>query len=264
MDVIAVGKSKQLFYSFPEHKHGYWEILLNVQGSGDMTVDGRVYRFTPGDIVVIPPFAAHKKVSEEGFRDMGMFINQFPIIGKTRLKFFRDDEENSVRQIMEMALRYYQANSKSNLEQSAVNVMSDLIYQLLVCFYNKGVQNDIRLEALLELMNSNIANPHFNLTTAIDEIGYSRGYLRRLFKIEMGTSPVSYFNQLRIAHAKSIFQQFGNSRSISHIATESGFSDSLYFSRVFKSIEGICPKDYVIQIMQKDEEPIFIDMPKEF
>ena len=59
-----------------------------------------------------------------------------------------------------------------------------------------------------------------------------------------GQSPVNYFNSLRIGKAKSMFQQYGNSRTVKEIAYSCGFSDALYFSRVFRQLEGISTAVY--------------------
>ena len=46
MDVMHVGSSDRMarvMKSFPEHIHGYWEIIYNEQGSGIMTVKDQRY-----------------------------------------------------------------------------------------------------------------------------------------------------------------------------------------------------------------------------
>ena len=52
-----------------------------------------------------------------------------------------------------------------------------------------------------------------------------------------------YLNQLRIKHAYDLISQ--NMTSVSEIAYNCGFSDSLYFSKVFKKITGISPTEYI-------------------
>lgn len=262
MEVIGVGKSKQIFQVFPEHQHGYWEIMLNLQGSGTICIGGTNYAFQPGDITVIPPNTAHKKESKQGFTDLCMFIKDFRQIGKTGLQHFRDDEAGSVRTVMEMAYRY--SSSGIRYEQAAVNVMGDLVYQLLACYYKRSNNWDLRLEGMIEVMERNIPDPHFDLADAINRSGYCKTYFRRMFKAELGKPPAQYFNHLRINHAKSLLQQYGSSRTVKDIAAASGFTDPLYFSRIFKQIEGVSPKAYLEQSQNKDLSPIFMDTPREF
>ena len=63
-----------------------------------------------------------------------------------------------------------------------------------------------------------------------------------LFKRRIGSSPMDYFTRLRMQRARRMLE--GTSLSIKAIAFELGYRDSLYFSRVFKSINQIAPSDY--------------------
>ncbi len=107
-------------------------------------------------------------------------------------------------------------------------------------------------------MHVNLANPGFSLTETVAACGYSQSYFRKLFKQSMGESPLSYFNHLRINHAKSLLQQYGTSRMIKDVAAACGFSDPLYFCRVFKKYEKISPTEYVQKLMVVDEQPIYM------
>ena len=54
--------------------------------------------------------------------------------------------------------------------------------------------------------------------------------------------PMHYLNDLRIEKAKELIST--NTMKLSDVASMVGFSDSLYFSRVFKKTTGIPPKEY--------------------
>lgn len=262
MDVVYVGGTDEVFKAFPEHQHGYWEIILNRKGRGMMTVDGISYGFIPGDIAVIPPGTVHKKESEEGFSDICMFVHNFRPVGREAFRILQDDSEGTVRQLMEMARRY--SKSDSIYEHAILNAMGDLLYQVLVLFYINHQQKDLRLEGLLELMQKNLDNTQFDLAQAIQGSGYCKGYFRKIFKDFYGEGPVSYFQKMRINFAKSLMNQYGKSRSIKDVANSSGFKDPLYFSRVFKKLEGISPREYLASLRRHDSGLISMDTPEEF
>ncbi len=72
-------------------------------------------------------------------------------------------------------------------------------------------------------------------------------YLRKsqlslLFKNALGTSPMKYFGELKIAEAKKLLRE--DVYSISEIAEKLGFSCIHSFSRSFKTITGFCPTAY--------------------
>ena len=70
-------------------------------------------------------------------------------------------------------------------------------------------------------------------------------YFRKLFKKEMGISPLKYLTQIRISHAKRLLRlKHRSGMSIQEISWLSGFQDSLYFSRVFKKVTGVPPQDW--------------------
>ena len=67
-------------------------------------------------------------------------------------------------------------------------------------------------------------------------------YLTRLFKTTYGVTINNYMLNKRITIAKEMLR-FSN-KSVDEIANDCGISDSNYFSRTFKKIEGITPKEY--------------------
>ncbi len=67
-------------------------------------------------------------------------------------------------------------------------------------------------------------------------------YLSTLFKKEMSISYTDYINRLRIDRAKILL--FKTDLSVIEIATQCGFADQSYFTKVFKRIESCTPKSY--------------------
>ena len=67
-------------------------------------------------------------------------------------------------------------------------------------------------------------------------------YLTRLFKNTYGTTINNYILEKRITKAKELLR-FSN-LNIEDISKECGINDNNYFSRLFKQIEGISPKEY--------------------
>ena len=82
----------------------------------------------------------------------------------------------------------------------------------------------------------------FSLVELSETIGVSKSYLSRIFKMDMGISLWDYLNRFRIQKAKEILLL--TDESISAIATEVGYEDISYFSRVFREIVGCSPRAY--------------------
>ena len=72
--------------------------------------------------------------------------------------------------------------------------------------------------------------------------GYSRSYISHVFKKRVGQSFREYLTELRIEDAKSLLKH--SNLSVTEIALSVGFSDSTYFSNIFKTKIGISPSGY--------------------
>lgn len=83
-----------------------------------------------------------------------------------------------------------------------------------------------------------------------DIFGYNEKYISTLFKSEFGISPSKYISELRLKMAKTLMQ---NNPDIltKDVAEMVGFSDAFYFSRVFKSHEGMSPSQF-LKNLRKD------------
>lgn len=75
-----------------------------------------------------------------------------------------------------------------------------------------------------------------------DEIGCSKSTLITGFKKEYGTTVNSYITDLRLREAVNMLKM--GDRNIGEIASETGFSDQSYFSKVFSAKYGIPPSEY--------------------
>lgn len=70
-------------------------------------------------------------------------------------------------------------------------------------------------------------------------VGIDKFHLVRLFKKKTGTSPLQYFQRLKIETAKYLLEK--TDQSIQHISEELQFSDAFHFSRAFKKHFGLSP-----------------------
>lgn len=89
-----------------------------------------------------------------------------------------------------------------------------------------------------------------NFTTQItykifqDLFGHNEKYLSTLFKAEFGISPSKYISELRLNMAKNLMES-NPDILLKDVADMVGFTDAFYFSRVFKTHEGISPSAFL-------------------
>lgn len=77
-------------------------------------------------------------------------------------------------------------------------------------------------------------------------------YLSSLFSKSLGTSFVSYVNQVRIEKAQELLRQSNADQRV--IAEQVGFGDGKYFSQVFKRITGSTPHQYRNRMLRYDRD----------
>jgi AraC-like DNA-binding protein len=75
-----------------------------------------------------------------------------------------------------------------------------------------------------------------------DKLNVSQRYLSDTLKKETGKTSTEHIQLYLINEAKNILLQ--PNKTVSEVAYELGFEYPQYFSRLFKKIEGISPKDY--------------------
>jgi AraC-like DNA-binding protein len=66
--------------------------------------------------------------------------------------------------------------------------------------------------------------------------------LYRYFKHSFNTTPKKYINSLRIEKARFLLQN--KNQTVKDAAYRAGFTDPLYFSKVFKEKFGVSPSEY--------------------
>lgn len=83
-----------------------------------------------------------------------------------------------------------------------------------------------------------------NTKSIAEKFGFTPAYLSKIFREYKSITPADYIIQLRIEKAKELLSSSSNCK-IKDVAAFVGYDDSLYFSKVFKKITGISPRQYM-------------------
>lgn len=105
-----------------------------------------------------------------------------------------------------------------------------------------------KLLHIINLIRENISTK-IELKKVARNVGLSTSSLYRLFKSELGISPVEFVILEKIKLAKRYLSD--KNVYVKNVCYEAGFEDSNYFIRLFKHYEGITPKQYQ-QLLQKN------------
>ena len=131
------------------------------------------------------------------------------------------------------------------LARAEVNcLLSGMLRSMLESLYrtdseeNRGYREvQVLTKYIHDHMSENIGMAEFEKITH-----YSKYYLIHLFRQQMGVPPYRYLHQCRIQRAQELLRSTND--SVSEIAAQVGYMDSVSFIRHFQSIVGATPAKY--------------------
>jgi YesN/AraC family two-component response regulator len=86
-----------------------------------------------------------------------------------------------------------------------------------------------------------------------DLMGYNEKYITSVFKEQMGVSPSRYVLERRMERAKQFLEEKPD-LILKEVSELVGYSDPLYFSRVFKASVGVSPSTYAKNSKEKNSK----------
>lgn len=240
--VSLVGNQLQGICQCLPHVHQDWEILLNLEGEGQMYIGSQCFKFAPGTIVCQPPNLPHYKTAAVPFKDIFIHVNDPRLPLHSDIILLNDDSEHTYENLFFLALRTFFKKSKNSL--GVVDAVYETIYQMIQGeIVERRASND-QIEQLKNSLIVNFTNPDYHAHDAVRASAYSDEHLRRCFKADTGTTPQDYLNNLRIEFARRLLHAGAKRMTIAEIAYASGFSDPLYFSRIFRRKTGVSPRQF--------------------
>jgi AraC-like DNA-binding protein len=246
MGIISVDIIPETVYFISEHQNTWWEILYYTQGSGFINIKGEDIPFHSGDIMCIPPNTPHYEYSQDGHCNFYLFLDS--VAHLTEFRKFKDTLNRNFMVILSLLHKEYHFKRQSNWKMIS-NGLLGVLEQYIISFESGGKYNPL-VEELANILTDNLSNKDFKLNETLKsfsfENNYSGEYLRKLFRKEIGETPLAYLSERRIEYAKQLLKnRYSNKITIKQIALLTGFGDPYYFSRVFKKMTGKSPTEWV-------------------
>lgn len=112
------------------------------------------------------------------------------------------------------------------------------------------LKQSVVTESILDYIKKNYTHD-ISMQDVAMAMNYSDAYFCKLFKQCFGQNFTSYLTQYRINEAKKLLAVPSN--HIKNIGMMVGYSDSNYFTKVFKRISGMSPTEYRLSILNKNK-----------
>ncbi len=141
-------------------------------------------------------------------------------------------DNNSQKDIMadfalkELLIRLMQTQARSMMEKNIAKNKSRISFA--VDYIKKNLHQKLSIDSIAKMAY------------------VSKSNFFKMFKDELGTSPNEFILQERINRAKELL---ASQNSIKETAYQTGFSDTNYFTRVFKQLVGVTPKSYQDKVL---------------
>lgn len=233
--------TKENTRSFPQHKHTVFEIMHYVEGTGMLRTECEDIPFAPGTVVIMPPDIMHGSVSENPFKNICLHVAlSLPDITKPLI--MPADSEAGI--LLDLICRLIMTDEEKNstVINHLLKAEEELIgYEITTANNNFAAAARIVHREIME----HFTEEDFDLAKVITTTHYSDDYFRMKYKERYNTTPYAYLLNLRINYAVDLLKEYGNNLTINEISRQSGFKDSMYFSRIFKKRKGITPRDFV-------------------
>lgn len=107
---------------------------------------------------------------------------------------------------------------------------------------SKKVKSEKLLEEIIQFFHANIQGDN-SIVTVCAQFGITQPYLSNLFRTHCGCTYNEYLTALRIDEAKKLLDS-DEDILIGEVAERVGFNGQFYFSKVFKDVTGLSPRDY--------------------
>ena len=187
-------------------------------------------------LVTLNKPAALKKAVQKIFQDVLMLGTSPEDVRHIAFLLFMD----IYRQVGQLDDESYLATIQNINKAITVNELEKLLLALIDAqkeptAYSENIQNVL---AIIE----DSYQEELTLKRISDELHLNVMYLGQLFKKEMKRSFSQYLNQFRMEKAKQLLLH--TEKNINEIADEIGYNNSTYFSKMFKKMYDVSPKEF--------------------
>ena len=147
---------------------------------------------------------------------------------------------------VQMAKNYRRADMNRALEKAVKNAKNrkkGLLKEEKIRKLNEGVQSAEKNVEKVKVYIETHFKEELTRESLASEVFMNPDYLSKLFKKNTGSSLMDYVTKVRIERAKELLER--TVLPISEIAIETGYSNTAYFTKMFKKYtNGITPREY--------------------
>ncbi|WP_195964461.1 AraC family transcriptional regulator [Clostridium cuniculi] len=263
-ELLYISKSKygEDWHS-TSHFHPFTEIFFITHGNGIMEIDYIDVAVKEGDLIIINPNCPHTEKSSYNYMDQLEYIvfgiNNLTLANKSLPQLNGETPNPTYYKIMNFnnnknVILYYLNTLVHEVEEKESNyeLACKSILTLFIIYISRNAQSTLLIADNPEKLNiecvkiKNYIDSHYSENITLDilsNLSYvNKFHLVHPFTKQMGISPINYLINRRIEESKNLLTT--TNYTIRDISTIVGFSNSSYFSQMFKKFTGYSPRMY--------------------
>lgn len=240
------------------------------EGSAQIELPDGIYTLSPKHMYFIPAFTIHTNICKSNFVHYYLHIYEDHYSDNDWLDHWKFPVETEATDL-DLALfkRLCEINPHMTLQKSDPTTYDNnptlmqnliknrqrafcdkvesrgIVFQLLSRFFKQG-QSKIEMEDNRIAKTVLYIRKHLNEAIELEKLAeiscLSKDHFIRLFKKELGTTPLQYINQKKIEKAQLLL--ITEELAVKEIAFQLAFDDYSYFNRLFKKTTGVTPQEY--------------------
>ncbi|MDE7257092.1 MAG: helix-turn-helix transcriptional regulator [Clostridia bacterium] len=216
--------------------------LLFFESAGTLECDGALSELSQGDVAVIPPLFKYRINCLSAVRVV-LDKALLPVKSVTVIKAeFAEELRYAISNVLS------RFTGKKTETEGVLSAYGSLLAALVAAYSAPDGYSPV-VKAVLEDEEKHLGDSTYSLESFIRSLPLNYDYVRKLFKKEVGVTPHEYLTRARMQRAKAILLSGVTNRysnySVTQIAEACGYSEPLYFSRVFKQYYGVAPSHYL-------------------
>ncbi|MCD8333437.1 MAG: AraC family transcriptional regulator [Clostridiales bacterium] len=220
-----------------------------MEGKGTIRVEEKTYTLRANEAFCIPRYAAHVYYACEDdpwsilwVHFKGEDAGFFPLEDCCVVRFASERAANRMRDLFNLL---FDALDGTYTMGNFIYI-SQVLSLILAETYDREKTGDVREQSrhmteIIRYMYGHLGEA-LTLEGLSRESGLSQSYLNVIFRKHTQHSPMDFFIRLKMQKACRLLRT--TDRYIYEIAQELGYTDPYYFSRIFKKVTGISPKQY--------------------
>lgn len=250
------------------HGHAdFSELVIVMDGSAEHVVEDERFAIRKGDVFVMGSDIRHGYVNAANFRICNIMFRPEALLNgdhdikqhpgfhalflleahlndaqgfSSRLKLTPADF-SELEKLLDMTVEEYSA-LRPGKKSMLLSLFMQIVVQLSRLYDAPAKHREISGMAEAAAFMENHYMEDISIEQVLEISHYSQRHFIRLFSAAYNTTPQKYLMNIKIRRACALLKD--TTLPITEIAMRCGFSDSNYFSRAFKKINGVTPSQY--------------------